>query len=199
VGNIRLLADLGRRVAIAVVVQFAIFQGIAIAQTAAGRVVGTISDPSGSVVPGVRVAVVNTDTKTIRDTQTNQDGYFQVIDLPIGNYRVEAEAPGFRKLQTETKTLQINQALRFDMTLEVGQTTETVMVEANAGGVETVNVTLGLAFVRTSPDHGTALDIAGTGTANPSSLAAALRLAAELRRNEASSEARSPARPRTSG
>jgi 4-hydroxythreonine-4-phosphate dehydrogenase len=48
----------------------------------------------------------------------------------------------------------------------------------------TVNVTLGLAFVRTSPDHGTAFDIAGTGKADPSSLAAALHLAAELRRNE---------------
>ena len=49
---------------------------------------------------------------------------------------------------------------------------------------DTVNVTLGLAFVRTSPDHGTALDIAGSGKANSSSLAAALRLAAELHRNE---------------
>jgi 4-hydroxythreonine-4-phosphate dehydrogenase len=49
---------------------------------------------------------------------------------------------------------------------------------------ETVNVTLGLAFVRTSPDHGTALDIAGTGKANPSSLRAALRLAAELVHNQ---------------
>jgi len=56
---------------------------------------------------------------------------------------------------------------------------------------DAVNVTLGLAFVRTSPDHGTALDIAGTGRANPASLAAALRLAAELRRNEASGEGRS--------
>jgi 4-hydroxythreonine-4-phosphate dehydrogenase len=50
--------------------------------------------------------------------------------------------------------------------------------------METVNVTLGLAFIRTSPDHGTALDIAGSGKADPASLAAALRLAAELRRNE---------------
>ena len=49
---------------------------------------------------------------------------------------------------------------------------------------ETVNITLGLAFVRTSPDHGTAFDIAGSGSGDPSSLAAALRLAAELRRNE---------------
>ena len=64
---------------------------------------------------------------------------------------------------------------------------------------ETVNVTLGLAFVRTSPDHGTALDIAGTGKANPSSLAAALRLAAELRGNEASFRARSLTRPSASG
>ena len=47
-----------------------------------------------------------------------------------------------------------------------------------------VNVTLGLAFVRTSPDHGTAFDIAGTGKADPASLAASLRLAAELRQNE---------------
>ena len=45
---------------------------------------------------------------------------------------------------------------------------------------ETVNVTLGLAFVRTSPDHGTAFDLAGSGRADPSSLAAALRLAAAL-------------------
>ena len=49
---------------------------------------------------------------------------------------------------------------------------------------ETVNVTLGLAFVRTSPDHGTAFDIAGTGKANPSSLAAALRLARDLTRRK---------------
>ena len=49
---------------------------------------------------------------------------------------------------------------------------------------DTVNVTLGLAFIRTSPDHGTAFDIAGSGNADPSSLAAALRMAAKLRRNE---------------
>jgi 4-hydroxythreonine-4-phosphate dehydrogenase len=45
---------------------------------------------------------------------------------------------------------------------------------------QAVNVTLGLPFIRTSPDHGTAFDIAGTGRANPSSLIAALRLAARL-------------------
>ena len=48
-----------------------------------------------------------------------------------------------------------------------------------------VNVTLGLPFVRTSPDHGTAYDIAGRGRADPSSLIAALRLAREMARNRA--------------
>jgi len=51
----------------------------------------------------------------------------------------------------------------------------------------TVNVTLGLPFVRTSPDHGTALDIAGTGQANPASLMAALRLAAQMTKHDAAS------------
>ena len=56
-----------------------------------------------------------------------------------------------------------------------------------AGGV---NVTLGLSIVRTSPDHGTALDIAGTGRADPSSLIAAIRLAAEIARNRAGATSR---------
>jgi len=60
-----------------------------------------------------------------------------------------------------------------------------------AGGV---NVTLGLSIVRTSPDHGTALDIAGTGRADPSSLVAALRLAAEIARNRAAATTEDRAR-----
>src|SRR5947199_8643824 len=55
-----------------------------------------------------------------------------------------------------------------------------------------VNVTLGLPFVRTSPDHGTAFDIAGTGVADPTSLIAALRLAARLARSGATAQAAGP-------
>jgi 4-hydroxythreonine-4-phosphate dehydrogenase len=53
-----------------------------------------------------------------------------------------------------------------------------------------VNVTLGLPFVRTSPDHGTAFDIAGTGNADPTSLVAALRLAARLAEYSATTASR---------
>ena len=55
-----------------------------------------------------------------------------------------------------------------------------------------VNVTLGLPFVRTSPDHGTAFDIAGTGKANPSSLIAALQLAARLALKDEAQRIRRP-------
>src|SRR5262249_39803445 len=58
-----------------------------------------------------------------------------------------------------------------------------------------VNVTLGLPFVRTSPDHGTAFDIAGTGRADPSSLIAALRLAARLAAREGATAALAPSLP----
>ena len=53
-----------------------------------------------------------------------------------------------------------------------------------------VNVTLGLDFIRTSPDHGTALDIAGTGTARPDSLIAAIRMAARMAAGMAGQKAR---------
>jgi 4-hydroxythreonine-4-phosphate dehydrogenase len=55
-----------------------------------------------------------------------------------------------------------------------------------------VNVTLGLPFIRTSPDHGTALDLAGSGKADPSSLIAALKLAADMAERRAAAPA--PAR-----
>ncbi len=54
-----------------------------------------------------------------------------------------------------------------------------------------VNVTLGLPFIRTSPDHGTALDIAGSGTADPASLIAALKLAGEMAQRRAAQRASS--------
>ena len=62
-----------------------------------------------------------------------------------------------------------------------------------------VNVTLGLPFVRTSPDHGTAFDIAGTGKASPSSLIAALQLAARLAAEDEKRRAAAPAKPAFAG
>ena len=102
-----------------------------------------VTDPSGSVIPRAKVTVTNVDTNTSNEATTEADGSYQVLLLPVGNYQVTAEAQGFRKTVISTQKLDINQSLKIDVKLEVGTTNETVQVEANASGVETVIATLG--------------------------------------------------------
>jgi len=113
------------------------------AQDATGRIAGTITDPSGAVIPGVQVTVTNTATQLSRKASTNQDGYYQVLALPIGNYKVSAEHDGFRTVISDEYKLLINQALRVDIKMEVGAANQTVEVGAQAAPVETINATLG--------------------------------------------------------
>ncbi len=113
------------------------------AQETVGRVIGVVTDPSGSVIPHAKVTVTDVDTGVNSETTTGTDGSYQVLQLPVGNYRVSAEAQGFRKSVTSAQKLEINQSLKIDVKLEVGTTSETVQVEANASGVETVVATLG--------------------------------------------------------
>ena len=115
----------------------------ALGQDASGRVIGNVVDQQGGVVPGAKVTVTNTATGINRATVTNKDGYFEVLDLQIGNYRVSVEHEGFTKAVTQQEKLLINQSLRFDITLKVGATNQTVTVEAQVTGVETVSPTLG--------------------------------------------------------
>ncbi len=120
---------------------------LAFSQDARGRVVGTVVDQSGAVIPNARVTAVNVATGDKRQTTSDSQGAYQVLQLPIGTYQVTVEAQGFRKLTTEPEKLEINQSLRVLAKLEVGATTETVEVDAQATGVETVNPTLGHSVV----------------------------------------------------
>jgi hypothetical protein len=106
-------------------------------------VIGTVFDQQGAVVPGAKVSVINTETGAIRHTTTNPAGYFDVMALPIGMYKVSVEQQGFSKAVTQEQNLAINQSLRFDITLDVGQASQEVIVNAEVTGVETVNPTIG--------------------------------------------------------
>jgi hypothetical protein len=112
-------------------------------QAATGSVIGTVYDQQGKVVPNAKVTVTNAGTQISKTTTTNQDGHFEVLDLPIGNYHVTVEREGFNKEVTQNQFLHINQSLRFDITLTVGSRSQTVTVEAKVAGVETVNQTIG--------------------------------------------------------
>ncbi len=122
------------------VLTFSLIPGFA--QDANGRIIGVVTDPSGSVIPHAKITVTNTQTNVSNETTAGDDGSYQVLLLPIGTYRVAVEAQGFRKSVTNPQTLEINQSLKLDIKLEVGSTAETVQVEATATGVETTNATV---------------------------------------------------------
>ena len=114
------------------------------AQDTAGKITGIVTDPSGAVVANAKVIVTNVATGIAHDTLSKSSGSYQVLQLPIGLYRVTAEAPGFEKITVDSKTpLEINQTLRIDVQLRVGTITSSVTVEGQPTQVETENATIG--------------------------------------------------------
>jgi outer membrane receptor protein involved in Fe transport len=86
-------------------------------------------------------------TKIVMTTTTDSAGFYQVLNLPIGTYEVVVESQGFRKEDFADQKLQINQSLRLDAKLSIGQTTESVEVTSQAANVETVSETIGSSVV----------------------------------------------------
>src|SRR5215469_10628345 len=113
------------------------------AQQNYGTILGTVTDPTGAVIPDAKITVTNTATALSREAVTDKDGFFQVLSLPIGSYTVAVEKAGFKKQVTQAKTLLINQNLRMDLSLQIGSQSEIVSVEGQTTGVETVSSTLG--------------------------------------------------------
>lgn len=114
-----------------------------LAQEATGKIMGTVTDQAGAVVPDVKITVTNIATKIGREATTDKDGSFLVISLPIGSYQVTAEKTGFKRAVSDEQKLLINQALRIDIALQAGAVTETIEIAAGAAVIETSNPTLG--------------------------------------------------------
>src|SRR6202167_295795 len=132
----------GSRIALLLLAAIAV-PALSSAQDANGRIFGTVYDQQAAVIGAAQITVTNTATQVIRTAVTDSQGYFQVLALPIGNYKVKAEHDGFRSVVSAEQKLLINQALRIDIKMEVGAASQTVDVGAEAAAVETVNPTLG--------------------------------------------------------
>lgn len=113
------------------------------AQDATARILGVVTDAQGGVIPNATVNVTQVATNVKRTTLTDNEGHYEVLSLPIGTYQVTATATGFKTSQSQDITLQINQSGRVDLRLEVGGTSEVVIISDQAPLVETVNPTLG--------------------------------------------------------
>jgi hypothetical protein len=106
------------------------------AQQDRGTLLGTVTDASGAFVPGARVVIVQTGTNATNETVTNEAGSYRVPNLPIGTYRIEVEAQGFKKSVRDGIRLSVTDVLRVDFALEIGATTESITVtgEDSAAG-----------------------------------------------------------------
>ena len=95
-------------------------------------IVGTVTDPAGSVVPNVTITITNTGTGYVRTFPTNDVGQYVAPGLPIGRYDLKAEASGFKIEESKGVVLNVNDRTRVDFQMKVGTKSETVSVEANA-------------------------------------------------------------------
>ena len=97
---------------------------------------GTVTDPSGSVIPNVTITVTNTGTGQSHSIQTGPSGDYVLPDLIIGHYDVTAQARGFKVAERKDLVLNVGDRARVDFQMQVGAAVESVTVEANAVKVQ---------------------------------------------------------------
>jgi hypothetical protein len=108
---------------------------------------GTVSDPSGAVVPSATIAIVNSQTGAERQTTSDNQGRYTMQQLTPGTYKLTAKAPGFADVVINNVELLVNQPATLPILFEkVGTTSTTVTVEATATQVNTTDASLGNAI-----------------------------------------------------
>jgi hypothetical protein len=112
-------------------------------QSTGGRILGRVADPTGAVLAGVKITLVNDATGASRDTQTNPSGDYTFVEVVPGSYRVDYELAGFKKSEQKSVAVDVNQVVTLNQTLEIGATQETVEVTSEAPQVDTTSTQLG--------------------------------------------------------
>jgi len=108
-----------------------------------GAILGTVHDPTGAVIPTAGVVVVDERTGRTRTVSTDEAGFFQVLQLPPSEYRVEAQAPGLKQYVRSPITLRVNDSIRLDIELQIGDITESVEVTGATPLLQTTSSTVG--------------------------------------------------------
>lgn len=109
------------------------------AQETTASLRGAILDPSGARVPKAAVTAIQSETGFTRSAVSDASGDYLLVLLPIGHYRLEVTAQGFRKYVQEGITLSVDQVAQVSVHLEVGLPQQTVQVKADAGLLATTN------------------------------------------------------------
>jgi Carboxypeptidase regulatory-like domain len=97
-----------------------------------GEVTGRVTDPSGAVIPGASLTLTNVNTSGVRNVVTTEPGTYTFPSIPPGVYRLRTELPGFKTAVSESFEVQVQQVVRLDIVLQLGQVSDTVEVAATA-------------------------------------------------------------------
>jgi hypothetical protein len=113
------------------------------AQGASGRIVGRIADPTGAVLAKAKITLTNEATGISRDALSNDSGDYNFVDVAPGTYTVQFELTGFKKNVQKNVTVDVNQVVTLNSTLQIGASQETVEVTSEAPQVDTTSTQLG--------------------------------------------------------
>jgi hypothetical protein len=131
------------RVFVAVALTAAAVPAAAQSQAMNGTIEGTVRDNTGAILPGVTVTVTNTDTGLQRVIVTNEEGVFRAPLLPLGTYQVAAELQGFKKFEQRGISLSAGQTALTNVTLSVGNVSETITVTGESPVAQPGKIDLG--------------------------------------------------------
>src|SRR5580700_2785822 len=129
------------------------YTGVLRAQSTNASITGRVTDPSKALIVGAKVAAVSSGTSFRYEAVTNGSGEYYLTNLPPGNYRIEIEKTGFKKLIKPDVTLHVQDAIEFNFELTLGSTSETITVEAGAPLVNTESGTVSTVIDRTFVDN----------------------------------------------
>jgi len=108
-----------------------------------GSILGYVRDKSGAVLPNATLTAIQTSTGYTRTATSDGSGQYSILALPPGSYRVTASDAGFENGVVENINLNVNDALKFDFVLQVGNVSQTVSVDASAVQVDTTTTSMG--------------------------------------------------------
>ena len=114
-----------------------------VAQQITGNIRGSVVDPSGAVLQAATVTAKQTETGLARVATTNHEGAYLLVELPVGHYQMEVEAPGFKKYLQEGISLNVNETATVPVHLAVGTETQRVEVQSDAQSIQSTVSTLG--------------------------------------------------------
>jgi hypothetical protein len=120
-----------------------LISGLSLLGQTQGEITGRITDPSGAGVPSAALTLININTNAIRQTESGTDGFYSFPTVPPGVYTVKSEHSGFKTATSNNIEVQVQQSVRLDLTLQVGQVSESVEVSATAALLQAENATVG--------------------------------------------------------